>query len=181
MKAPKLGLITFGDERPHEWEKVFRRLTEGKHAEALAFFRGLNGAVELHAFDAVARTRTDIDGQVAALRAAGAEVLAAHVPCWTAPNLVLHGVDTEGYHRYATEHDLVVLAVGMQPETDGVQLPDDIVLDSSGFIEGCTSGGQFGAGAASGPLDVNRSVQSATAAALRGIQVVHRAMRAEKQ
>ena len=27
-------------------------------------------------------------------------------------NPVLHGVDTEGYHRYATEHDLVVLAVG---------------------------------------------------------------------
>ncbi len=94
-------------------------------------------------------------------------------------NLVLHGVDTEGYHRYATEHDLVVLAVGMQPETDGVQLPDDIVRDSSGFIESCTSGGQFAAGAASGPLDVNRSVQSATAAALRGIQVVHKAMRAE--
>ena len=96
MKAPKLGLITFGDERPHEWEKVFRRLTEGKHAEALAFFRGLSGAVELHAFDAVARTRADIDGQVAALRAAGAEVLAAHVPCWTAPNLVLHGVQSMG-------------------------------------------------------------------------------------
>ncbi len=94
-------------------------------------------------------------------------------------NLVLHGVDTEGYHRYATEHDLVVLAVGMQPETDGLQLPDDIVRDSSGFIEGCTSGGQFAAGAASGPLDVNRSVQSATAAALRGIQVVHKAMRTE--
>ena len=94
-------------------------------------------------------------------------------------NLVLHGVDTEGYHRYASEHDLVVLAVGMQPETDGVQLPDDIVRDSSGFIESCTSGGQFAAGAASGPLDVNRSVQSATAAALRGIQIVHKAMRAE--
>ena len=94
-------------------------------------------------------------------------------------NRVLHGVDTEGYHRYAAEHDLVVLAIGMQPETDGVQLPDDIVRDSSGFIEGCTSGGQFAAGAASSPLDVNRSVQSATAAALRGIQVVHRAMRAE--
>ncbi len=96
-------------------------------------------------------------------------------------NLVLHGVDTEGTHRYATEHDLVVLAVGMQPETDGVRLPDDIVRDSSGFIESCTSGGQFAAGAASGPLDVNRSVQSATAAALRGIQVIHRAQRAEAQ
>ena len=95
-------------------------------------------------------------------------------------NPVLHGVDTEGYHRYATEHDLVVLAIGMQPETDGIELPDDIVRDSSGFIEGSTSGGQFGAGAASSPLDVNRAVQSATAAALRGIQVVHRAAGAER-
>ncbi len=94
-------------------------------------------------------------------------------------NPVLHGVDTEGYHRYATEHDLVVLAVGMQPETDGLQLPDDIVRDSSGFIEGSLSGGQFAAGAAASPLDVNRSVQSATAAALRGIQVIHRAERSE--
>jgi quinone-modifying oxidoreductase subunit QmoA len=90
-------------------------------------------------------------------------------------NPVLHGVDTEGYHRYAREHDLVVLAVGMQPETEGIELPADIVRDSSGFIEGSASGGQFGAGAAAGPLDVNRAVQSATAAALRGIQVIHRA------
>lgn len=92
---------------------------------------------------------------------------------------VLHGVDTEGYHRYANAHDLVVLAVGMQPETDGIELPADIVRDSSGFIEGSASGGQFGAGAAAGPLDVNRAVQSATAAALRGIQVIHRVTRAE--
>jgi quinone-modifying oxidoreductase subunit QmoA len=95
-------------------------------------------------------------------------------------NPVLHGVDTEGYHRYATEHDLVVLAIGMQPETDGIELPDDIVRDSSGFIEGSASGGQFGAGAASSPLDVNRAVQSATAAALRGIQVIHRSAGAER-
>ena len=94
-------------------------------------------------------------------------------------NPVLHGVDTEGYHRYATEHDLVVLAVGMQPETDGITLPEDIVRDSSGFIEGSRSGGQFGAGAAASPLDVNRAVQSATAAALRGIQIIHRAAAAE--
>jgi quinone-modifying oxidoreductase subunit QmoA len=94
-------------------------------------------------------------------------------------NPVLHGVDTEGYHRYATEHDLVVLAVGMQPETEGVVLPDDIIRDSSGFIEGSASGGQFAAGAASSPLDVNRAVQSATAAALRGIQIVHKAAAAE--
>ena len=32
-------------------------------------------------------------------------------------DLMLHGVDTEGYHRYAAEHDLVVLAIGMEPES----------------------------------------------------------------
>ncbi len=89
-------------------------------------------------------------------------------------NPVLHGVDTEGYHRYATEHDLVVLAVGMEPEVKGVKLPDDIVLDSSSFIEGSKDGGMFGAGAAASPLDVNRAVQSATAASLKAIQVIHK-------
>ncbi len=91
-----------------------------------------------------------------------------------AGSLILHGVDTEGYHRYAAEHDLVVLAIGMEPESNGIKLPDDMVIDSSGFIEGSKDGGQFAAGAAASPTDVNRSVQSATAAALRAIQVVHR-------
>jgi quinone-modifying oxidoreductase subunit QmoA len=94
-------------------------------------------------------------------------------------DLVLHGVDTEGYHRYAEQYDLVVLAVGMEPESNGIALPADIITDSSGFIEGATSGGQFSAGAASSPLDVNRSVQSATAAALRAIQVVHKTSASE--
>ena len=89
-------------------------------------------------------------------------------------DLTLHGVDTEGYHRYATQHDLVVLAVGMESESNGITLPADIITDSSGFIEGAAGGGQFAAGAASSPLDVNRSVQSATAAARRAIQVVHK-------
>jgi quinone-modifying oxidoreductase, subunit QmoA len=87
-------------------------------------------------------------------------------------NPVLHGVDTEGYHRYAAEHDLVVLAIGMEPESSGVQLPEELIADSSGFIEGSADGGQFAAGAAASPLDVNRSVQSATAAALRAIRIV---------
>jgi len=89
-------------------------------------------------------------------------------------NPILHGVNTEGYHRYATEHDLVVLAVGMEPEVKGVKLPDEVIIDSSNFIEGSKDGGMFGAGAASSPLDVNRAVQSATAASLRAIQVIHK-------
>ncbi|MCX7896694.1 MAG: FAD-dependent oxidoreductase [Rhodocyclaceae bacterium] len=94
-------------------------------------------------------------------------------------NLILHGVDTEGYHRYANEHDLVVLAVGMEPEIVGIPLPADLVLDTSHFIEGSRTGGMFGAGAASSPLDVNRAVQSATAASLRAIQVIHRSATTE--
>ena len=88
-------------------------------------------------------------------------------------NPIVHGVDTEGYHRYATAHDLVVLAIGMEPESNGIALPEDVIRDSSGFIEGAADGGQLGAGAASSPLDVNRSVQNATAAALRAIKVIH--------
>ena len=50
-----------------------------------------------------------------------------------------------------------------------------VALDSAGFIElDAANGGLFAAGCASNALDVNRSVQSATAAALRAIQVVNR-------
>jgi quinone-modifying oxidoreductase subunit QmoA len=96
-------------------------------------------------------------------------------------NPVLHGVDTEGYHRYANAHDLVVLAVGMQPSVDGADVPADVVADSSGFIEASVAGGIFAAGCAAGPLDVNRSTQHATAAALRAIQVIHASAQAERQ
>ena len=93
--------------------------------------------------------------------------------------LILHGVDTEGYHRYAARHDLAVLAIGMQPSVRGADVPAEVIEDSSGFLENLPENTVFGAGCATGALDVNRSVQSATAAALRAIQVVNRAARAE--
>jgi len=93
---------------------------------------------------------------------------------------VLHGVDTEGYHRYANRHDLVVLAIGMQPSVNAADIPAEIIADSSGFIESSPeTSGVFGAGCATNALDVNRAVQSATAAALRAIQVVNKTARAE--
>jgi quinone-modifying oxidoreductase subunit QmoA len=95
-------------------------------------------------------------------------------------DLVLHGVDTEGYHRYAAGHDLVVLAVGMAPSVPAGEIPAEVIADSSGFLERAAGDGAiFGAGCAVNALDVNRAVQSATAAALRAIQVVNRAARAE--
>ncbi len=92
---------------------------------------------------------------------------------------ILHGVDTEGYHRYANRHDLVVLAIGMEPSVKAADIPADVVADSSGFIDAGAESAVFGAGCATNALDVNRAVQSATAATLRAIQVVNRAARAE--
>ncbi len=90
-------------------------------------------------------------------------------------NPILHGVDTEGYNRYATEHDLVVLAVGMEPSVNKSDFPVEITLNEEGFIEPAPeNGGIFAAGCASDALDVNRAVQQATGAALRAIQVVNR-------
>ncbi|KPJ90620.1 MAG: heterodisulfide reductase subunit A [Gammaproteobacteria bacterium SG8_11] len=90
-------------------------------------------------------------------------------------NPVVHGVDTEGYHRYSNPHDLVVLAVGMEPSVPKDSLPTQVVVNDNGFIEHDDSNGAiFAAGCASDALDVNRAVQSATASALRAIPVVNR-------
>lgn len=95
-------------------------------------------------------------------------------------DVVLHGVDVEGYHRYANAHDLCVLAIGMEPSVPKNSFPVQVKLNAEGFIEQDPSNGAiFAAGCASDALDVSRAVQSATAAALRAIQVVNKVARAE--
>ncbi|MBF0220262.1 MAG: heterodisulfide reductase subunit A, partial [Gammaproteobacteria bacterium] len=90
-------------------------------------------------------------------------------------NIILHGVDTEGYNRYASEHDLVVLAVGMESTVPAAIFPAGTAINEHGFIDADESNGAiFGAGCSSDALDVNRATQNATAAALRAIQVVNR-------
>ena len=92
-------------------------------------------------------------------------------------NPILNGVDTEGYHRYANEHDLVVLAIGMEPAVSPEQFPMDVTLNEEGFLEYEEGKGLIAAGCTSDALDVNRAVQSATAAALKAIQIVNRTAR----
>ena len=90
-------------------------------------------------------------------------------------NPICHGVDTEGYNRYSNAHDLVVLAVGMEPSVAKDSFPVELVINEEGFIEqDPANGGIFAAGCSADALDVNRSVQNATASALRAIQVVNR-------
>ncbi len=69
--------------------------------------------------------------------------------------------------------NLLVLATGMVPETDG--LPPDFVLDEFRFIaNGNGKAGLYGAGCARRPAEVSATVQDATGAALKGLQCVVR-------
>jgi L-fucose isomerase len=90
MNEPKVALMTFGDAREHEWENLFRGLTEPRHKGIREYFA--NYPVTLHAFDDVARTKDQIDAQVDDLKSAGAETFVVHIPCWTSPNLIVRGV-----------------------------------------------------------------------------------------
>jgi len=98
----------------------------------------------------------------------------ANVVAGSGDNVVLKGVDTEGYKRYANEHDLVVLATGMESTVPAAVFPAGININEHNFIELDGDSGIYGAGCSSDALDVNRAAQNATAAALRAIQVVTR-------
>jgi L-fucose isomerase len=90
MNKTKVGLITFGDNRGPEWSKVFQKLTEPRHKMAAEELSKL--PIELIYNKEVARSREQINSQVDSLKASGIDVFIAHTPCWTSPNLVVHGV-----------------------------------------------------------------------------------------
>lgn len=72
--------------------------------------------------------------------------------------------------KEAREFDLGVLATGMQPSLADCNLPLPMPLDEDGFIAGGQKAGIYAAGCARMPLDVSRSAQSGTAAALKASQ-----------
>jgi quinone-modifying oxidoreductase subunit QmoA len=69
------------------------------------------------------------------------------------------------------EADLVVLATGLVPELHDVAMPDGITQDEFGYLVSNKPGGQIAVGCARAPSDVVRSVQDATAAAARAMQL----------
>jgi quinone-modifying oxidoreductase subunit QmoA len=70
------------------------------------------------------------------------------------------------------EYDMVVLATGMQPSLAGEKLPMDVPVDEDGFVTGGEEAGIFTVGCAKLPLDVMKSAETATGAALKAIQTV---------
>ena len=90
MDKVKVGLISFGDNREPEWVKVFQEKTETRHKLLMEELSKL--PFELITNKNVARSREDINSQVDALKASDIDVFLVHTPCWTSPNLVVHGV-----------------------------------------------------------------------------------------
>ncbi len=70
------------------------------------------------------------------------------------------------------EFDLVVLATGMVPSTFDERIPFEATYDENGFV--VEDGGIIPAGCVKEPLDVASSVQDATAAALKALQILRR-------
>lgn len=99
-------------------------------------------------------------------------------------DIILEVEDAVKGEKWKLRHDLVVLATGMQPSLSadscaskcGGQLPAELTslleLDEDGFVVGGEDKGIFVAGCASKPLDVMRSAQSGTSAALKAVQTV---------
>jgi quinone-modifying oxidoreductase subunit QmoA len=69
--------------------------------------------------------------------------------------------------------DLCVLATGMEPMISDLKLPSDIKINENGFaVIGKDQKGIYAVGCAKDPVDVAKSVQGATGAALKAIQTV---------
>jgi L-fucose isomerase len=94
VDMPRVGLMTFGDERDYMWDGYFGPLTQPRHEEAADYLRSL--PLEVLAFDEVARSKEVIDRQVRELKAAGAEAMFAHTPCWATPNMAVRAIQGLG-------------------------------------------------------------------------------------
>ncbi len=70
------------------------------------------------------------------------------------------------------QFDMVVLATGMQPSMAGAQVPAGAPMDEEGFVVGGDEQGIIAAGCAKQPLDVMKTAQSGTSAAMKAIQTV---------
>lgn len=80
--------------------------------------------------------------------------------------------DTISGNKITELYDMVVLATGMQPSLAGEKLPFNVEMDADGFVYDSKEKGIFVAGCAAEPLDVMKSAQSGTAAAMKAIQTV---------
>lgn len=85
-------------------------------------------------------------------------------------NVTLTVEDVMAGKKLHETFDMVVLATGMQPNGVGMKIPG-VNYTPAGFApQAAQSGGVYSVGTVKSPVDVQRSVQDATGAAIKGIQ-----------
>ncbi len=90
-------------------------------------------------------------------------------------DIIVEAEDILAGGKVKVKVDMCVLATGMDPTVNEVKLPSDISINENGFVvPGNGKQGIFAVGCAKNPADVAKSVQEATGAALKAIQVVGR-------
>jgi len=90
-------------------------------------------------------------------------------------DVIVEAEDIYGGGKIREPFDLCVLATGMEPMISGVKLPSEVKINENGFaVMGKDQKGIFAVGCAKDPVDVAKSVQGATGAALKAIQTVGR-------
>lgn len=85
MQKPKVGMITIGDPREHEWNNVFKALATDRHQKAITTLKQL--PIELCCFEELPRSIKAIKEQAEQMKSQGVETLVIHIACWTWPNL----------------------------------------------------------------------------------------------
>ncbi|GAB4483890.1 MAG: CoB--CoM heterodisulfide reductase iron-sulfur subunit A family protein [Thermodesulfovibrionales bacterium] len=90
-------------------------------------------------------------------------------------NVTVEAEDILSGRKVKETFDLVVLATGMVPSTKGAKIPGDIAYTPEGFIAAAAlKKGITAVGTLKSPVDVARSVQDATGAAIKSIQSARR-------
>jgi quinone-modifying oxidoreductase subunit QmoA len=90
-------------------------------------------------------------------------------------DVIVVAEDIYGGGKIKVQVDMCVLATGMEPTISEVKLPSDIKINENGFVVPAKDQqGIYAVGCAKDPVDVAKSVQGATGAALKAIQTVGR-------
>ncbi len=90
-------------------------------------------------------------------------------------DIIVEAEDIFAGGKIKKQVDLCVLATGMAPTVSELKLPSDLKINENGFaVIGKDQKGIYAVGCAKDPVDVAKSVQGATGAALKAIQTVGR-------
>lgn len=86
-------------------------------------------------------------------------------------DVIVEAEDIYSGSKLKARFDMVVLAAGMVPSTKGAKIPADISYTAEGFVvPSSLKKGIYAIGTLKSPVDVARSVQDATGAAIKSIQ-----------